>query len=93
MRELGEETGLTAENYVFLGKLYPSPGYCGEILYIYLATGLKPGKQHLDAGEFLDVEKYSLDALTDMVMRNEIVDAKTAVAVLKAKRYLEEGRT
>ena len=93
VRELGEETGLTAENYVFLGKLYPSPGYCGEILYIYLATGLKPGKQHLDAGEFLDVEKYSLDALTDMVMRNEIVDAKTAVAVLKAKRYLEEGRT
>ena len=92
IRELGEETGYTAERYIDLGRAYPSPGYCHEILYLYLATGLRPGKAHLDAGEFLDVERYSLDELVEMAMRNELHDAKTVIAVLKAKRYLEEGR-
>lgn len=92
MRELSEETGFTAENYVSLGRLYPSPGYCGEVLHIYLATGLTPGKAHLDPGEFLNVERHSLSELVDMAMDNELIDAKTVVAVLKAKRYLEEKR-
>ena len=90
VRELSEETGYTAENYTFLGELYPSPGYCREVLHVYLATGLKPGQQHLDVGEFLDVERYTLDELVEMAMKNELKDAKTVVAVLKAKRWLEE---
>ncbi len=45
---------------------------------------------HLDPGEFLDVEKYSLDELTEMAMRGALIDAKTVVAVLKAKRYFDE---
>ena len=91
VRELSEETGFTAENYVYLGALYPSPGYCRETIHIYLATGLTPGKVHLDAGEFLDVERYTLDELADMVMKNELKDAKTVTAVLKAKHYFENG--
>ena len=90
VRELSEETGLTAENYVFLGAFYPSPGYCREKLYVYLATGLKKGPAHLDEGEFLDVELHSLAELTDMAMNNELSDAKTMIAVLKAERYLRE---
>jgi len=89
-RELSEETGFTAEEYVYLGCLYPSPGYCREKLYLYMARGLKAGERHLDRGEFLDVEQYTLDELADMVMRDELRDAKTAAVVLKAKRYLEE---
>ena len=89
-RELSEETGFTAERYIDLGCIYPSPGYCKETIYVYLATGLVSGKQHLDEGEFLEVEKYPLKTLLDMVMRNEIRDAKTAVGILKAQRYLEE---
>lgn len=93
IRELSEETGFTADHYTFLGELYPSPGYCKEILYLYLATGLKSGKAHLDEGEFLDVEKHSLSELVDMVMRNELPDAKTAMAIIKAERFLrEKGR-
>lgn len=91
VRELSEETGFTAEKFTYLGSLLPSPGYCKETLHLYLATGLKPGKAHLDPGEFLDVERHSLRELTDMVMNNELTDAKTAMAVLKAKYILEEG--
>ena len=90
VRELSEETGFTAEHMRFLGDFYPSPGYCKERLYLYLATGLKKGQAHLDEGEFLDVEKYSLDTLVDMVMNNELTDAKTIIAILKAKRCLSE---
>jgi len=89
VRELSEETGFTADNFVYLGEFYPSPGYCHEKLYAYLATGLKKGQAHLDQGEFLDVEKYPLDTLVEMVMNNELYDAKTIIAVLKAKKYLE----
>ncbi len=84
-RELEEETGYTAENYEYFGVYYPTPGYCLEKIYIYLATGLKKTHQHLDEDEFLDVHIMKLDDLFDMVMENKINDAKTAIAVLKAK--------
>lgn len=92
VRELGEETGFTAAQYTFLGMLYPSPGYCREKLYIYLATGLTRGEAHLDKGEFLDVERHRLDELWDMAMRGELTDAKTAMAVIKARLILDERK-
>ena len=90
VRELSEETGLTAEKFIDLGRIYPSPGYSAEILYLYLALGLHPGEMHLDEGEFLDVEQHTLEELTEQIMRGELCDAKTVAAVLKAKRYLDE---
>ena len=89
VRELSEETGFTAEKFIYLGEFYPSPGYCHEKLYAYLALGLKKGKAHLDEGEYLDVVKYPLDTLVEMIMRNELYDAKTIIAILKAKIYLD----
>ena len=88
VRELSEETGFTADNYVDFGGIFSSPGYSSEMIYIYLATGLKPGKSHPDDGEFLNVEKVPLDRLVDMAMNGELKDAKTVIAVLKANQYL-----
>lgn len=84
-RELKEETGATAENWVSLGKLYPSPGYCGEIIWLYAATGLKFGEQQLDEDEFLNVLRIPLNTAVQMVLDGEITDAKTQAAVLKVK--------
>ena len=89
IRELSEETGFTAENYEYLGMTYPSPGYCKEILHIYMATGLTVGTMHLDENEFLCVEKFSLDTLVQMIRQNQIADAKTVIGILKTKLYLE----
>ena len=58
-RELKEETGATAEHYMDLGKFYPTPGYCGEIIHLYLAWGLSFGDQRLDEDEFLKCRKGS----------------------------------
>lgn len=92
VRELSEETGLTADEFVYLGPCCTSPGFSTEVLHIYLALGLHPGNMHLDPDEFLNVEKYSLDALVEKVMSGEIDDAKTIIAVLKAKKYLEDRK-
>ena len=80
-RELGEETGLTAGRMVYLGECCTSPGFSTEVLHIYLALELRRGEAHPDEDEFLNVEKHSLETLTDMVMAGEIDDAKTIIAV------------
>lgn len=89
MRELSEETGFTAEKYDFLGAFYPSPGFCKETLYAYLATGLTRGEKHLDEGEFLEVEKYPFEQLYQMALSGEMKDAKTVIAILRSKQFLD----
>lgn len=88
IRELSEETGITAGEYIDLGKIYPSPGFCREVLYIYMAKNLSYGKSHPDEHEFLDVHKIHIDELYKLVIENSLVDAKTIIAVLKAKALL-----
>ena len=82
-RELREETGAEAARYESLGELYPSPGYCGEIIHLYAATGLTFGQMSPDEDEFLEVEKIPLEEAARMVLDNEIADAETQAAVLK----------
>lgn len=91
-RELQEETGAQAARYESLGELYPSPGYTNEIIYLYEAKGLRFGGQQLDDDEFLEVIRLPLQKAVDMVLRNEIPDAKTQTAVLKVwcKKQAEE---
>jgi len=90
IRELSEETGITANEYTYLGKVYPSPGFCRETLYIYMARGLNHGTPHPDHNEFLDIEKIHIDDLVKLIMENEIADAKTVIAILKAKNILSQ---
>ena len=88
-RELSEETGYTADELISLGSYYTSPGYSTECLHLYLAVGLHRGRAHLDAGEFLDLERVPFAELYEMVSRGEIRDGKTAICVLQARRHLE----
>lgn len=87
-RELLEETGAVASQYTYLGLLYPTTGYDTEKIHMYLAKGLTFAKQDLDADEFLDVVKIPFDKVVEMIMSNEIKDAKTQIAVLKTARLL-----
>lgn len=82
-RELEEETGAHAQRFVSLGELYPSPGYCAEIIYMYAAFGLSFGQQKLDKDEFLNVRRMKLEEAVNMVLKGEIKDAKTQAALLK----------
>ena len=95
MRELEEETGYRAAHYTPLGVMYPTPGCCDEMVYIYLATGLTAAEAHPDSDEFLDVERCPLEEMVRRVLAGEITDAKTQIGILKAKILLDsqkEGR-
>lgn len=92
IRELKEETGAVAQNIISLGRLYPSPGYCGEIIHLYLATGLSFGEQNPDDDEFLEVKKIHISKAVEMVMKGELTDSKTQVGILKVARLLDEGK-
>ena len=90
-RELTEETGASAQQYRSLGRLYPSPGYCGEVIHLFLATGLSFGRMNPDEDEFLEVERIPLEKAVQMVLDYEVPDAKTQVAVLKTWALLQKG--
>lgn len=89
-RELSEEAGLTAGQWKKMGVLYPSPGYCGEVLHLYIARDLRQGDVHPDEDEFLEVERLPLRDLVDQVMAGRVPDAKTAALLLMGQRLLEE---
>jgi ADP-ribose pyrophosphatase len=49
---------------------------------VYLAKNLKPGKQHLDEGEFIDVKAYDIQELFDMIYAGKLQDSKTVAGIL-----------
>ena len=88
-RELTEECGVTADEYISLGQIYPTVGYDTEVIYIWAARGLHPAAMHLDDDEFLTPERVPLEKAIDMVLSGEIRDAKTVAGILKFKALLD----
>jgi ADP-ribose pyrophosphatase len=81
-RELEEETGYTCEKVELLNSIYTTVAFCNEKIDIYLARDLKPGKQHLDEDEFINVEAYTVDELKEMIYQCKIQDSKTICGIL-----------
>ena len=92
VREQKEETGTTGTGYLNLGKLYPSPGYTNEIIYLYACRAESFGDTKVDDDEFLEIERIPIDKAVEMVMNNEIADSKTQVLVLKTAQMLKDGK-
>ena len=82
-RELEEETGYRAKKMTPLITYYPSIGYNTEIIYCFLASGLKNiADLKLDDDEILSVVKMDLKKLVKMIKSGKIQDSKTICAVL-----------
>jgi ADP-ribose pyrophosphatase len=88
-RELLEETGYVASNWVKLGHQHPCIGYSNEIIHIYLATELTAGEHQRDEDESLEVFELSFSDCLDKVQSGEISDGKTIVALFFAEKYLQ----
>ena len=91
-RELQEETGYTASTYEKLTTMFTTPGFCNEVLHIYLATGLKKSElgQNLDEGEqSLTVECLPLSTVVEMIVHGDIGDSKTIAGILLTERKLK----
>jgi ADP-ribose pyrophosphatase len=85
MRELEEETGYKTDQLELLISLRTTVAFCNEKIDVYVATDLKPSKQHLDEDEYLDVVSYSIDELVQMIYDCKIQDSKTVAALLAYK--------
>ena len=86
-RELSEETGAIANEWIYLGEIDTTPALMNEKIHLYLAKDISFSERHLDEDEFLNVEFIPLSDLLSMVERGEIMDAKTQIAVLKAALF------
>lgn len=89
-RELAEETGLTAGNWVHLIDMLTTPGFCDEVISIYLATDLSQGDTNPDDDEFLHILKMPLTELVKMAQNGELHDSKTVTGILLADKALRK---
>lgn len=89
-RELTEETGYTSNKITKLGKIYTTPGFCDEVLHIYLAEDLTPGNHAREEGEEgMEVIELTLDEIKEKIRDGKIVDAKTLSGIFMYKLVLE----
>lgn len=81
-RELREETGYSAREWAFAGRLSPTVAYSDEIIDIWFARGLTLGARQLDEGEFLDVLTVTPQELLAGCRDGRVIDGKTLVGML-----------
>ncbi len=87
-RELEEEAGVRAGIWRDLGTIWPSPGYCDEILHLYLARELNRTDVRHNYDELIEVHWLSVDTTLTMVRNNEIRDAKTVAGLFYTQQLL-----
>ncbi|WP_028226268.1 NUDIX domain-containing protein [Paraburkholderia ferrariae] len=89
-RELREETGYTAREYVYLTRIHPVISYSTEFIDIYLARGLTAGESKLDEGEFLETFTATLPELLEWVRNGRITDVKTIIGTFWLEKALSD---
>jgi ADP-ribose pyrophosphatase len=81
-RELREETGCTASTMEHVFTMFTTPGFTDEKIHVFLASGLTRGAHAREGDEFIELVTLPLTKVLEMIERNEIEDAKTALAIL-----------
>ncbi len=83
-RELREEAGLLASEWIDLGYVDPFTTQLAGPIYLFLARGLTETARELDEGEVIEVVRMKFAEALDKVIRGEITHAGSCVAILKA---------
>ena len=91
-REQREETGTWSAEYISLGQVYPTPGYCAEILHLWACRVSGHTQMDLDVDEFLEVEKIPLEEAYQMALNNQLPDANTQIGVLRTYALVKAGK-
>lgn len=80
-RELAEEVGLAAATWLDGPRFYTAPGFCDELMHLYLATDLTTADGESDPDEMLEASWMTLDDAIAAVDDGRIIDAKTIAAI------------
>lgn len=89
-RELREETGCTARRIRPLLRYWPTPAFANEVLHLFVAEGLTPGRHAPDDDEFLQVVRLPFSRALALVRRGLIKDSKTVVALTACALWRQE---
>jgi ADP-ribose pyrophosphatase len=81
-RELREETGCTATRLEHVYTFYTTPGFTDERIHAFMATGLTRGEVSHERDEFMSVEAVTMSHALELIKAGELMDAKTALAIL-----------
>lgn len=87
-RELAEETGYRAKRFQQMLDVFPTPGFVRERMFVFVATGLTPGKTNPDEDECIVTMSFSLNALLRMICKSKIHDAKSVAGILYYARFI-----
>lgn len=87
-RELLEETGYVAAEWIHLGGFHNAIGYCDEKIEVFLARGLRHEGAGTDDGEVLEVFTAPWRQLLDRIHDGSVTDVKTIVGVYWLERFL-----
>jgi ADP-ribose pyrophosphatase len=90
-RELEEETGYTAAEFIALGRTHILPAYSDEVIRLFVARGLAPTRARPDPDEIIRTQIHPLDRLLEMIAAGKITDALTILALQRAWFYLRGG--
>jgi len=82
-REIVEETGFAARKWTALGKIYPAPGFCSELIHLFVASNLRPAFAEQDEDEHIELAQMSPAQLGKALRAGEIHDAKTLSALFR----------
>ncbi len=88
VRELEEEIGASGPTMIHLSTFYTTPGFCNEILYLYLAKDFTRKNNKLDEDEFLEVIELGLKESLALIENGSIRDSKTIIGILLARDHL-----
>lgn len=87
-RELREETGFRAGQFIPLGEVWPAPGITNELMAVFLATELTPDPLAADVDEQIEVQSMPLATLLPMTLNGQLQDAKSIVGILRAAAHV-----
>ncbi|TCG06515.1 ADP-ribose pyrophosphatase [Paraburkholderia steynii] len=87
-RELLEETGYTAREYIYLTRVHPIISYSTEFIDIYVARGLTAGERKLDDGEFLETFIAKVSDVSEWVRTGQVSDVKTIIGTFWLEKLL-----
>ena len=90
-RELLEETGIVAREFIPILEMQLSNSTTDEVSYSFIARGLSMVEAEPEETEDLHIKKMPFSELVDMVMNGEIRDALSVATILKTARMLENG--
>lgn len=88
-RELREETGITGDEWIYLGDTEPLSSMVSSLQSLYLVRGLHFGEADEGGAEKLEIIKLPFGEVLEMAQDSTIIDAKSCVAIFRAARYIQ----